>query len=51
MMLDDHMIKFHKENNKKHQLEREPSLRNHKIKKVDLGDVRKLFNNDNVECI
>ena len=34
--LDDHMIKKHQENNKKHKLEREPSLRNHKIKRIDI---------------
>ena len=41
--LDDYMIKSHKENIKKHQLERDPSLRNNKMKKTDL-DVGQLLN-------
>ena len=40
--LNDHMIKTHRGNNRKHLLEREPSLRNHKIKKID-SDIVKLF--------
>ena len=44
MNLDKHMIKMHKENNKKHDLEREPSLRNHKIKKTDIS-VGEIFEN------
>ena len=35
--LDEHMIQIHIENSRKHTLEREPSLRNHKLKKTDLN--------------
>ena len=42
--LNEHMIKRHKENSRKLGIEREPSLRNHKIKKTD-GDVCHLFDN------